>query len=164
MSEQNEYRTDGETIVRAIELANRLMQTIETMKADHEAELGRLEEQRDEWRREAERARIEAETLRKEVNRARGGRDHYFKAFTALHAELDNVAQALVGAIKRAAVHANHPNGGRDQIPETAITDPAIPSPRALLRRKTDLGGSGGGNGGGFAMFAAAQDGERAHA
>lgn len=72
----------------------------------------RLKVQADSFQQAAAMTETENERLRREIKHAKGQRDHYFRAFTALAANVEALGASFLRAVQMAQVHSYGDRGG----------------------------------------------------
>ena len=103
--------------------------TYDTMSRLMEENNG-LKVRADSFERQSAILEADNESLRQQIKRSRTERDHYFRAFSALSAQLDGIASGLITAIQTARSQAY---GGRRPGPDLEkITENGDPVPLFL--------------------------------
>ena len=114
MSNKQPRPDELEGVARTYETMARLMEENTELKARAES-----------FERQAAIVESDNESQRQQIKRAKVERDHYFRAFTALSANLDGIASALITAINGARTQ---DYGGRRPVPDldkaASKTDP----------------------------------------
>jgi hypothetical protein len=103
----------------------RLENELTAAKMKFNSDLATAREDVENWRTETLITRQENENLKKEINRARAQRDHFFKAFTALKAQLTSMGNSMLEAVRSSEVHDYGERGGSGG---TSL----VPMPRAV--------------------------------
>ena len=114
-----------ENLARAFHSGKRMLEEIADAKSKAEH-----------FERAAAVAEAENQNLRRAVKRINSERDHYFRAFTALSAQLDQIASGLVSAIHLARAQAY---GGRRPVADLDPKDAEVPPPAFLSRQHERL-------------------------
>jgi len=72
------------------------------------------------------------ESLRQQIKRSKVERDHYFRAYTALTAQLDGVASSLINAIKSTQTQIY---GGRRPVPDLETAKESIEPVPSVVKK-----------------------------
>lgn len=110
-------RKSAEALVSGYHAMTDVLKENERLEIENKAARDEVEN----WRTETLIVRQENDNLKKEINRTKAQRDHYFKAFTALKAQLTSLGFGFLEAVKSSEVHDYGERGG---MPDRNSTPP----------------------------------------